>query len=428
MLPTHIVEALTGVPGDVEKLPGDVEAVRQWLTSQNHHQYTLNRVVWFAATHARNFATEAKIDIVRLALARGAEPHRMFAIQTTAGETAHSADALSVVSSQAAQSSPRLIDLLLRWCTDVNDNRALRTYKAQDGQEGIFSYSPLAYALFNNPPPFRKRHLAVAIALLRGGMSLDRAIVPMTMDTDERLHETGQAEPIEWLLNEKERRDPSLADDATFTAIKALVRQVRAAGSYRGYVIEQRRTYALVRHLAIRDRATTRDGVLRFLARTGERGLFRRVMSYLPPPPLPPPRVVYTIRVRMVATEEQTFFKIKSTTVLAKVFRAYAKVVGGREGHPYTTQWAFSLQTSPDVLIEGWQTGDDLGLADGSIIDAMLYAEHPVGLREQAAAAAAAADAARQYLEHLRADERFLGAEDAEEAIAHAAAAMNVSM
>ena len=41
---------------------------------------------------------------------------------------------------------------------------------------------------------------------------------------------------------------------------------------------------------------------------------------------------------------------------------------------------------------------------------------------------AAAADAARQYLEHLRADERFRGAEDAEEAIAHAAAAMNVSM
>ena len=417
MLPTHIVEALTGVPGDVE-------AVRQWLTSRNHHQETLNRVVWFAATHARNFATEAKIDIVLLALARGAEPHRMFAIQTTAGETAHSADALSVVSSQAAQSSPRLIDLLLRYRTEVNDNRAERTYKTQNGQEGTFTYSPLAYALFNNPPPFRKRHLAVAIALLRGGMSLDRAIVPMTMDG----HETGRSEPIEWLLNEKERLDPSLADDVTFSAIKALVRQVRAAGSYRGYVIEQRRTYALVRHLAIRDRATTRDGVLRFLARTGERGLFRRVMSYLPPPPLPPPRVVYTIRVRMVATEEQTFFKIKSTTVLAKVFRAYAKVVGGREGHPYTTQWAFSLQTFPDVLIEGWQTGDDLGLADGSIIDAMLYAEPPVGLREQAAAAAAAADAARQYLEHLRADERFLGAEDAEEAIAHAAAAMNVSM
>ena len=175
----------------------------------------------------------------------------------------------------------------------------------------------------------------------------------------------------------------------------------RAAAGYRSFVIKQRRTCALVRHPALRDRATTRDGVLRYLARTGERGLFRRVMSYLPPPPLPPPRVIYTIRVRMVATGEQTFFKIKSTTVLAKVFRAYAKVVGGREGHPYTTQWAFSLQTSPDVLIEGWQTGNDLGLADGSIIDAMLYAEHPVGLR---AAAAAAAAASGGRTGHLRAD------------------------
>ena len=56
------------------------------------------------------------------------------------------------------------------------------------------------------------------------------------------------------------------------------------------------------------------------------------------------------------------------------------------------------------------------------MIDAMLLADHPLGLQEQASAAAAAADAARQYLEHLRADEQFLGAEDAEEAIAHAAA------
>ena len=417
-LPAHIEQALTGVPGDVDKVPLDVEAVRQWLTSQNHHQYTLNRVVWFAATHARNFATEAKIDIVRLALARGAEPRRIFAIQTTLqGELAHSADALCVVASQAAQSSPRLIDLLLRWCTDVNDNRALRTYKAQDGQDGIFSYSPLAYALFNNPPPFRKRHLAVAIALLRGGMSLDRAIVPMTMDTDERLHETGQAEPIEWLLNEKERRDPSLADDATFTAIKALVRQVRAAGSYRDYAIEQRRTYALMRHLALRDRATTHDCVLKFLARTGERGLFRRVMSYLPPPPLPPPRVDYHIRVRNVATEEQTFFRLRSTIKLMKVFRAYAT----RIFRLPVARLAFSLPGS-EVLIEGFQTPTDIGLKDGDIINATLYEEHPAGLREQAAAAAAAADAARQYLEHLRADERFLGAEDAEEAIAHAAA------
>ena len=108
--------------------------------------------------------------------------------------------------------------------------------------------------------------------------------------------------------------------------------------------------------------------------------------------------------------------QIQSTTKLCYLFRTYATRIGLSVG-----RLAFSLPGS-EVLIEGWQTGTDIGLANGSIIDVRLYAEHPAGLREQAVAAAAAADAARQYLEHLRADERFLGAEDAEEAIAHAAA------
>ena len=78
---------------------------------------------------------------------------------------------------------------------------------------------------------------------------------------------------------------------------------------------------------------------------------------------------------------------------------------------------AFSLPGS-EVLIEGFQTVADIGLADGSHIDAMLYAEHPVGLREQAAAAAAAAAAAREWLEDVWTEERFLDAENAEEAAA----------
>ena len=48
----------------------------------------------------------------------------------------------------------------------------------------------------------------------------------------------------------------------------------------------ERRRVALMRHLAIRGRATP-DGPLGFLARTGEAGLFRQVLSYLPPRPLP---------------------------------------------------------------------------------------------------------------------------------------------
>ena len=84
---------------------------------------------------------------------------------------------------------------------------------------------------------------------------------------------------------------------------------------------------------------------------------------------------------------------------------------------------AFSLPGS-EVLIEGFQTAADISLvANGSLIHAMLYAEHPVGLREQAAAAAAAAAAAREWLEDVWTEERFLDAENAEEAAARAAAA-----
>ena len=80
------------------------------------------------------------------------------------------------------------------------------------------------------------------------------------------------------------------------------------------------------------------------------------------------------------------------------------------------------MPASPDVLIEGCQTSDDLGLAEGSVIDATLCDEHPARIREKAAAAAAvAAAAARRYLEDLEA-RRVAGAE-VEETAARAAAA-----
>jgi len=110
-------------------------------------------------------------------------------------------------------------------------------------------------------------------------------------------------------------------------------------------------------------------------------------------------------------------FQLKSTTTLMNVFRVYAL----RRGLP-VARLAFSLPGS-EVLIEGFQTVADIGLvANGSLIHAMLYAEHPVGLREQAAAAAAAAAAAREWLEDVWTEDRFLDAENAEEAAARAAA------
>ena len=175
-----------------------------------------------------------------------------------------------------------------------------------------------------------------------------------------------------------------------------------------------------MRHLAIRGRATTHDGPLGFLARTGEQGLFRRVLSYLSPPPLRRHIIPFNITVRGTLPFDnilELYFRIHKIKRLSKLFKAFAT----RRGVP-VDRLVFSLPASPDVLIEGCQTSDDLGLAEGSVIDATPCDEHPARLREKAAAAAAvAAAAARRYLEDLEA-RRVAGAE-VEDPAARAAAA-----
>ena len=408
-IPAHILHAL--------RVGGNAEAVSQWLASEDNETALTSAMMEAAIDHEHATATEAKLRFVQLALARGADPNRMCHVNTDPFTQLSDVDlftTLCMVSTQATDLSPRLIDLLIRWGASVDSmGQAMAKFQLEDNRTEIHKYSPLACAILY-ASSYGTQHVAVAHALLRCGASLDDVAEIRVKDAQGTLLGS-RSESIEWVLGEKERREPSLADKAHYLALKAFLLSVRAAGDYRSFVIEQRRTCALVRHLALRDRATTRDGVLKFLARTGERGLFRLVLSYLSPPP-PQPTTDLTIRVRMVATGEQTFFKIKSTIKLMKVFRAYATRIGLSVG-----RLAFSLPGS-EVLIEGCQTCNDIGLGDGGVIDAMLLADHPLGLQEQASAAAAAADAARQYLEHLRADEQFLGAEDAEEAIAHAAA------
>ena len=410
-IPTHILHAL--------RVGGNAEAVSQWLASEDNEAALTAAMMEAAIDHEHATATEAKLRFVQLALARGADPNRMCNVNTdpfTQLSKLKVFSTLCMVSTQATDLSPRLIDLLLRWGAGADWLQATATFPLEDDRTEIHKYSPLACAILY-ASSYGTRHIAVAHALLRCGASLD-SVAEITVKDAQGTKLGSRFESIEWVLGEKERREPSLADKAHYLALKAFLLSVRAAGGYRSFVIEQRRTCALVRHLALRDRATTHDCVLKFLARTGERGLFRRVLSYLPPPPLPQPATTIHIRVMWVETGEECFFQMKTTTTLMQVFRVYAR----REGLP-VARLAFSLPGS-EVLIEGFQTAADIGLvANGSLIHAMLYAEHPVGLREQAAAAAAAAAAAREWLEDVWAEDRFLDAENAEEAAARAAAA-----
>ena len=165
------------------------------------------------------------------------------------------------------------------------------------------------------------------------------------------------------------------------------MRQVRAAGSYRVIdllMIEQRPNDAKLverQFAALRDRATTRDGVSQHLAPARAHAACSDASCRTSAAVITVENAQSQIPIhadRCGGNEEETFFKIKSTTVLAKVFRAYAKVVGGREGQK-------SMSNSGCFTLMRLSRGTDRGLADGrrprsqdgSIIDAILYAEHP---------------------------------------------------
>ena len=62
-IPTHIVRAL--------RVGGDVEAVCQWLASEDDEKALTSAMRTAAVTHEH--ATEAKLRFVQLALARGAD-------------------------------------------------------------------------------------------------------------------------------------------------------------------------------------------------------------------------------------------------------------------------------------------------------------------------------------------------------------------
>ena len=348
----------------VEALGSDTketEAAFRWLALTDDKAALIEAMRTAATTtNVDQQAAEAKLRFVQLALARGADPNCPCEVYGLRPETAtKEMTTLSIVSTKAKYFSPRVIDLLIKRGARVDCTQSKITNSTYDRTE-ICRYSPLACAILY-APRFTTQHLAVAHALLRGGASLDSAAMIMVENANGA---SSRSESIERVLEKRERRAPSLANNLKYRALKAFLLSVRAEGDYRSFVIEQRRSCALMRHLAIRDRATTQDGPLGFLARTGEAGLFRRVMSYLPPPPRP--KRTFSIRVRQPGNEAaHVGFKIHNRTRLRKVFRAYST----RQGISLA-QLAFSLPASPDVLIEGTQTADDIGLEDDGVIDA----------------------------------------------------------
>ena len=71
-----------------------------------------------------------------------------------------------MVSTQATDLSPRLIDLLIRWGASADWLQARATFPLEDNRTEHHKYSPLACAILY-ASSYGTQHLAVAHALLR---------------------------------------------------------------------------------------------------------------------------------------------------------------------------------------------------------------------------------------------------------------------
>ena len=110
--------------------------------------------------------------------------------------------------------------------------------------------------------------LRLVSTLLRAGASLDN------------VHHSLSAE--EFMQREDERHPGRATADASFAAARALIGEVRAAGSYRKWLRAPHRDVMRLRSLLVRKRATTSDPVLAFVFGLGDNGLFWRLLEYWP--------------------------------------------------------------------------------------------------------------------------------------------------
>ena len=72
-------------------------------------------------------------------------------------------------------------------------------------------------------------------------------------------------------------------DDERVIAMKALIAGVRQHGTYKRYMRAAHREFLALRGLAQREKLSTGDPVLKFLARLGDNGVVWHILTYWRP-------------------------------------------------------------------------------------------------------------------------------------------------
>lgn len=227
--------------------PQQIEVVKTWLADETD----VHKLGNILGCLANNAISAAKVDLARLALARGADPNVC--------------DARGLASLHRAArgygvAAPAFVALLLG-AAGINVNLrdpffALPFAIAIDG---------LIYCVPDNPRPEK---FQLATMLLRAGSNVKRV----------RPGKSAEAH----LIYCHHSRPNHLARDEPFRILLAMIRGVRAAGSWRAYERRfHRGTLPRFRSLVVRGRATSTDALLAAMANLPHRP-FRAVLSFGP--------------------------------------------------------------------------------------------------------------------------------------------------
>ena len=242
--PSDVIRAANSA----DETPQQIELVRSWLAAAtNVHQ--LSNVL---GDLAYNIST-AKIDLARLAIARGADPN----IPCNNGYTPFH---IALSCRPYTIATPAFVALLLDAGADLN-------------QRLVNSTLPLGAAirtLMCCVDDDRRIVLQVMTLLLRAGSAID------CVDAAEE--DSAEEYMAFW---ERDRPNP-IPRDEPFRVFTALLRGVRAAGSWRAYERRfHRGTLPRFRSLVVRGRATSSDALLGALAHLPHRP-FRTVLAFGP--------------------------------------------------------------------------------------------------------------------------------------------------
>ena len=256
-------------------LEGDNEVVMQWL---NAHPEGVNDVAASGSSllllcgEDREFTVE-QLELIRHLISRGANPNRISICDAGDGTTEEASVVHQAAGGKNSPHSQHVLACLLEAGADPNLVIEVNALHRK------IRVTPLAATidafLASNEGSWQ---LPIVARLLRAGASLDNCNDGRTADE---------------MIAHEEREWPQLAgDDVYFQAAKALIRGVRAAGSWKKYCRRRapHREILALRSLAMRGyltpyqkrrtRTTDWKAAVAFVARLGDNGIVWNILSF----------------------------------------------------------------------------------------------------------------------------------------------------